>query len=299
MICSNGAESMAGNGTRIDAINEHGVDMIAIFWFNRHGQVLSIFHISSTGRRNATSLACHRSDRIVIMCKINCNSMVVVHIAKCPATLHCHRCTVHCKGRDIITLLRRNSITLTSATQYLCYPHKCDATALAGIGRDGIAVANEGRRQGMVGSDVAEGVFSDSATIHAVHKHRVGVVALVRRDGHRQALAVSHGGGTGRSDAAARSSGRGDGVTVLRKGSRKSVVGLYAGERPATLCRLLFAVNSQIVNIPALIGRNGAVPTVAAQHLAGTGRRDATALASRNHNTILLLQECGIDHIIQ
>ena len=151
----------------------------------------------------------------------------------------------------------------------------------------------------MVGGDAAKGVFGDSAAKHAVHPHRVGVVALVRRDDHRQALAVGHGGSAGRRNATSRASRGGDGVVVLGEGGCEGMVGLHAGERPAVLCSLLLTINSQIINVPALIGRNGAVPTVAAKYLAGAGRRNATALAGRNNNVILLLQERGIHHIIQ
>ena len=136
----------------------------------------------------------------------------------------------------------------------------------------------------MVGGDAAEGVFGNVAAVHAVHEHRVGVVAVIGRDGHRQALAVGHVAGACGSYAAARARRRGDGVAVLGEGGRDGMVGLDVAERPAALCRLLLAVNGQIVNIVTFIGGDGAAPVVAAKHLAGAARTDAAACSRRGRD---------------
>ena len=273
--------------------------MVALVRRDGHRQVLAIGRGGSAHRRNAAARASCCGNGVAVLSEGGCKGMVGLNARERPTALRRLRFAINGQIVDIPAFIRRDGTAPVVATKHLADTFHADAAAFASRGRDGVAVAQEGRRQGMVGSDVAESVFSDSAAKHAVHPHRVGVVAVVRRDGHRQALAVSYVGCACRSDATAFASRRGDGVVVLGEGGCEGMVGLHAGERPAVLCSLLLAVNGQIVDIPAFIRRDGAVPTVAAKHLAGAGRRDTTALASRNDNVILLLQKCSIDHIIQ
>ena len=299
MVGGDAAEGVFGDSAAIHAIHKHRVGMVALVRRDGHRQVLAIGRIGGAHRRNIAARASRCGNGVAVLSEGGCKGMVGLNARERPTALRGLLFAVNSQIVDIPAFIGRDGADPVVATKHITGAARTDTAALAGRGRDGVAVAQEGRRQGMVGSDVAEGVFSDSAAKHAVHPHRVGVVALVRRDGHRQALAVGHGGSAGRRNATARASRGGDGVVVLGEGGCEGMVGLHAGERPAVLCSLLLTVNSQIINVPALIRRNGAVPTVAAKYLAGAGRRNATALAGRNNNVILLLQERGIHHIIQ
>ena len=299
MVGGDAAEGVFGDGTAIHAIHKHRVDMVALVRRDGHRLVLAISRGGSAHRRNAAARASRSGNGVAVPGKGGREGVVGLNARERPAALCRLLFAVNGQIVDIPAFIGGDGAAPVVATQHLADTFRADAAALAGRGRDGVAVAHEGRRQRMVGGDAAEGVFGDGTAIHTVHPHRVGVVALVRRDGHRQALAVGHVGGAGRRNAAARASRGGDGVVVLSEGGREGMIGLHAGERPAVLCSLLLTVNSQIINVPALIRRNGAVPTVAAKYLAGAGRRNATALAGRNNNVILLLQERDIHHIIQ
>ena len=299
MVGGDAAEGVFRDGTAIHAVHEHRVGVVAVGGRDGHRQVLTIGHAGGAGRSDAATLADRRGDGVAIMGEGSRDGMVGLDVGERPAALCGLLFAVNGQIVDIPALIGGDGAAPAVAAKHLAGASGADAAALAGRCHDGVAVAHKGRRQAMVGGDAAEGVFRDGTAIHAVHEHRVGVVAVGGRDGHRQVLTIGHAGGAGRSDAATLAGRRGDGVAVLGEGSRDGMVGMDAGERPAGLCGLLFAVNGQIVDIPAFIGHDGAAPAVTAKHLAGASRADAAALASHGHNAILLLQERGINHIIQ
>ena len=291
MVGGDATEGVFSDGTAIHTVHEHRVDMVTVGRRDGHRQALSVGHVGSARRGNATALASRRSDGVAVLGEGRRDGVVSLYVGERPAVLCSLLFAVNGKIVNVPAFIGRNGAVPIVAAKHLAGAARTDATALASRGCDGVAVAHEGRRQGMVGGDAAEGVFRNAAAVHTVHQHRVDMVAVGRRDGHRQALAVGHIGGASRRNATALAGRRSDGVAVLGEGSRNGVVGLYVGERPAVLCNLLHAVNGQEINVPAFIGRNGAVPIVAAKHLAGAARTDASALAGRSHDGVAVAHE--------
>ena len=265
--------------------------MVAVGRRDSHRQVLSVGHVGSACRSDAAALTGRRGDVVTILGEGDRDGVVATHIAEGPAVLRSLLLTVNSQIVNIPAFIGRDGAVPVVAAKYLAGAARTNGTTLASRGRDGVAVAHEGRRQSMVGGDVVEGEFGNGSAKHTIHKHRVDMVAVGRHDGHRQVLSVGHVGGACRGDAAALTGRRGDGVTILGEGDRDGVVATHVAEGPAVLRSLLLAINSQIVNIPAFIRRDGAVPVVATQYICRAARTDASTLVSRGRDGVTVADE--------
>ena len=291
MVGGDAAESVFRNAAAVHTVHQHRVDMVAVGRCDSHRQALAVGHVGGACRSDATAFAGRCRDGVTVLGEGSRKGVVSLYISERPAVLCRLLLAINSQIVNIPALIRRNGAVPVIAAKYICRADWTDAAAFAGRGCDGVTVAHEGRRQSMVGGDVVEGEFGNGSAKHTIHKHRVDMVAVGRRDGHRQALAVGHVGGACRGDAAALTGRRGDGVTILGEGDRESVMGVDFSKRPAVLCRLLLAVNSQIINIVTFIGCNGAVPVVAAQYICRADWTDASTLASRGRDGVAIAHE--------
>ena len=87
--------------------------------------------------------------------------MVAAHVAEGPAALCGLLLAVHRERGDVVTLIRSDGVALAVAAKHLGRADRCDAAALAGRGGDGVAVACEGSRYGMIVINITEKIAAD------------------------------------------------------------------------------------------------------------------------------------------
>ena len=136
-----------------------------------YGQALAVVHVGGACGSDATTLAGRCGYGVAVLGESDREGMVGLYVGERPTVLCSLLVTINSQIINIVTFFRCDGTAPTVTAKHLAGAVRSDAAARSGRGRDGIAVAHEGRRQGMVGGDATEGVFGDGAAIHAVHEH--------------------------------------------------------------------------------------------------------------------------------
>ena len=128
--------------------------------------------------------------------------MVPADVLKTEGGVGRQRVAVHDDAADGIALIRCDVVGVVRTAGDDVRLTRCDVASRRGQRSEHELSLDEGCADRVVGGDMFEEEGGNSTHLHAVHRHRLDVVAVVRGDCHCHRLIVSHCG-VGGSDGAA------------------------------------------------------------------------------------------------